>query len=192
MGTAKQLLRLGNKSVIRHCVDTLAGAGIEQVVVVTGARHDACAQELQGAAAQIVRNEAQDSQMADSARIGLRAVEETCSGVLVCLADHPLVTCSTYRTIIDAHGRSPEKIIIPVFQGKRGHPSLFPFSILSDLFFLPTLRDLIRENHDEVLMLDVADEGAVLDMDTREDYHVVTETFARRASRVPPGESHVY
>jgi molybdenum cofactor cytidylyltransferase len=82
--------------------------------------------------------------MADSARIGLRALDETTSGVIVCLVDHPLVTCGTYQAIINAHARSPEKIIIPAFQGKRGHPGLFPFGLISDLFFLPTLRDLIR------------------------------------------------
>lgn len=129
MGTSKQLLQLGNKTVIRHCVDTLADAGIGQIVVVCGAKHDACAQELHGAGVRIVRNEAQNSQMADSARIGLRALDETSSGVLVCLVDHPLVTCSTYQAIIDAHARSPDKIIIPAFEGKRGHPSLFPFNL---------------------------------------------------------------
>ena len=192
MGTSKQLLRLGNKTVIRHCVDTLTAAGIEQVVVVCGARYDACARELEGTDVRIVRNEAQNSQMADSVRIGLRALDETSSGVIVCLVDHPLVTCSTYQAIIDAHARSPEKIIIPAFQGKRGHPSLFPFDLISDLFFLPTLRDLIRENNDRVLMVDVPDEGAVLDMDTREDYLVIAEKFAQCANNVPAGENHVH
>jgi molybdenum cofactor cytidylyltransferase len=192
MGTSKQLLQLGNKTVIRHCVDTLADAGIGQIVVVCGAKHDACAQELQGAGMQLVRNEAQNSQMADSARIGLRALDETSSGVIVCLVDHPLVTCSTYQAIIDAHARSPEKIIIPAFQGKRGHPSLFPFDLISDLFFLPTLRDLIRENNDQVLMVDVPDEGTILDMDTREDYLVIAEKFAKRADSVPAEEHHVH
>lgn len=192
MGTSKQLLRLGSKTIIRHCVDTLAAAGIAQVVVVTGTRHDACAQELEGAGVQLVRNKAQNSQMADSARLGLRALDETSSGVIVCLVDHPLVTPGTYQAIIDAHARAPKKIIIPVFQGKRGHPSLFPFDLISDLFFLPTLRDLIRENSDQVLMVDVPDEGTILDMDTREDYLVIAEKFAKRADSVPAGESHVH
>ncbi|OGW39889.1 MAG: hypothetical protein A2X58_01560 [Nitrospirae bacterium GWC2_56_14] len=192
MGTSKQLLRLGNKTVIRHCVDTLAAAGIEQVVVVTGTQHDACAQELEGTGVRIVRNEAQGSQMANSVRLGLRALDETSSGVIVCLVDHPLVTPGTYQAIIDAHARSPEKIIIPAFQGKRGHPSLFPFDLISELFFLPTLRDLIRENNGQVLMVEVPDEGAVLDMDTREDYLVIAEKFAKRADSVPAGENHVH
>ena len=180
MGTSKQLLRLGNKAVIRHCVDTLAAAGIGQVVVVCGAGQGACAAELMGTGASIVWNETKGSQMADSVRVGLRAVEETCPAVLVCLADHPLVRSSTYQAIIAAHKQSPERIIIPAFEGKRGHPSLFPFPVISDIFFQPTLRDLIREEGDRVLVVDVPDEGVVLDMDTREDYRAIADRFATR------------
>jgi CTP:molybdopterin cytidylyltransferase MocA len=180
MGTSKQLLRLGNKTVIRHCVDTLAAAGIGQIVVVCGAGQEACAQELRGTDARIVWNEATGSQMADSVRVGLRAVDETCPSVLVCLADHPLVTSNTYQAIIDAHQQSPERIIIPAFEGRRGHPGLFPFPVISDIFFQPTLRDLIREEGDRVLVVDVPDEGVVLDMDTKEDYRAIADRFAMR------------
>ncbi len=191
MGTSKQLLRLGNKAVIRHCIDTLAAAGISDIVVVCGAEFDACTEELKGTRANIVRNEAKVSQMADSVRIGLRAVDETCSGVLVCLADHPLVSRSTYQAIIDAHQQSPERIIIPAFEGKRGHPSLFPFPVISDIFFLPTLRELIRDEGDRVLVVNVPDEGVVLDMDTEEDYRAVVARFAMRANGLNTGERHV-
>ena len=178
MGTSKQLLQLGSKAVIRHCVDTLAAAGIKQIVVVCGSGHDACAAELRGTGASIAWNREKNSQMADSVRVGLRAVEETCSGVLVCLADHPLVTRGYLPSIIDAHQRSPEQVIIPAFEGRRGHPNLFPFSVISDIFFQPTLRDLIREEGDRVLLVDVPDEGVVMDMDTKEDYRVIADRFA--------------
>ncbi len=192
MGTVKQLLRLGNKAVIRHCVDTLAAAGIGQIVVVCGAGHDACAAELIGTGARIVWNKTKGGQMADSVRIGMRAVDETCPAVLVCLADHPLVSCNTYRAIVDAHKQSPERIIIPAFEGRRGHPTLFPFSVISDIFFLGSLRDLIRDEGDRVLVVDVPDEGVVLDMDTEEDYRAVVAKFATRQDILLAGERPVH
>jgi molybdenum cofactor cytidylyltransferase len=191
MGTSKQLLRLGSKSVIRHCVDTLADAGIGQVVVVCGAGQEGCVKELTGTGARIVWNEAKGSQMADSVRVGLRAVDETCPAVLVCLADHPLVTSSTYQAIIDAHQQSPERIIIPAFEGRRGHPSLFPFPVISDIFFQPTLRDLISEEGDRVLVVDVPDEGVVLDMDTEEEYRIIVDKFVAYPENERRGEKHV-
>jgi hypothetical protein len=41
-------------------------------------------------------------------------------------------------------------------------------------------------------MVDVLDEGAILDMDTREEYLVIAEKFAQRANNVPAGENHVH
>lgn len=179
MGTSKQLLPLGNKPVLLHCVDALAAVGVQDLVVVTGTGRSACSGALWGADVRIVVNDAPDSDMADSVRTGLRALDETCTGVLVCLADHPLVSRTTYRAIINAHRQSPEKIVIPAFKGRRGHPSLFPFPVISDIFFLPTLRDLVREDDGRVLVVDVPDEGVVLDMDTRDDYRVVLERYAK-------------
>ncbi len=192
MGTSKQLLLLRNKPVLRHCVDTIAAAGLQDLVVVTtGTGQAACSEALHGAKVRIAVNNVPDSQMADSVRTGLRAVDETCSGVLVCLVDHPLVSRTTYQAIINAHQRSPGKIIIPAFEGRRGHPSLFPFPVISDIFFQPTLRDLVREDGDRVLVVDVPDEGVVLDMDTQEDYHAIAARFATLADSVPAGERHV-
>jgi len=192
MGTSKQLLRLGNKAVIRHCVDTLTLAGIKDIVVVCGAGHDACAAELSGTGASIVWNKATGSQMADSVRVGLGAVNETCPAVLVCLADHPLVTSSTYQALLDAHKQSPERTILPAFEGRRGHPGLFPFSVISDIFFQPTLHHLVREEGDRVLVVDVPDEGVVLDMDTKEDYLAIAHKFATRPDNFLRGERHVH
>lgn len=192
MGTSKQLLLLRNKPVLRHCVDTIAAAGLQDLVVVTtGTGQAACSEALHGAKVRIAVNNVPDSQMADSVRTGLRAVDETCSGVLVCLVDHPLVSRATYQAIINAHQRSPGKIIIPAFEGRRGHPSLFPFPVINDIFFLPTLRDLVREDGDRVLVVDVPDEGVVLDMDTQEDYRAIAARFATLADGVPTGERHV-
>jgi CTP:molybdopterin cytidylyltransferase MocA len=190
MGTSKQLLRLGNKAVIRHCVETLAAAGIKDIVVVCGAEYDACARELEGTGASIVRNEATVSEMADSLRIGLQALDEEIpnSGVIVALSDHPLVSEQTCRTIVKFHREMPDKIIIPAFRGRRGHPSLFPSEVISDIFFVSSLRNLIRDEGDRVLVVDVPDEGVVLDMDTEEDYRVISAKFAAREHNAPTGE----
>jgi molybdenum cofactor cytidylyltransferase len=194
MGTSKQLLRLGNKTVIRHCVDTLAAAGIRDIVVVCGAEYDSCAKVLEGTGASIVKNEAKDSQMADSVRIGLQALEGEIpySGVIVSLSDHPLVSEETCRTIVKLHREMPGKIIVPAFKGRRGHPSLFPVEVISNIFFLRTLRDLIRDEGDRVLVVDVPDEGIVLDMDTEEDYRAIAARFAARADSVLKGERDVH
>jgi molybdenum cofactor cytidylyltransferase len=187
MGRLKQLLPLGNKPVLRHCVDTLIAAGVCDIVVVCGAQEERYADALKNSGALLVRNEAAGSQMADSVQLGLRALEgeSSFSGVLVCLADHPLVQETTCLTLVHLHHEVPEKIIIPAFKGRRGHPGLFPMSIITDIYFQPSLRDIVREDPSRVLLIDVLDEGVVLDMDTESEYLRAVELYETRKNAQP-------
>src|SRR6266700_1467591 len=92
------------------------------------------------------------------------------SGVLVCLADHPLVTAETFRLLIEEHRRTPETILIPAYRGKKGHPSLFPRSLIMELATLSTLRDVIGAYPERVRVTAVDDPAVIEDMDTPADY----------------------
>ena len=177
MGTSKQLLPLGNRPVIRHCFDTIAAAGIQQVIVVIGAHDNGIPEALHGTAATIVRSTVPDSQMADSVRKGLGAIDDRCSGVIVCLSDHPLISVGTYKAIISAHQEAPDRIVIPVYGGRRGHPTLFPPGAVQQITSGASLRDVIRKDASRLSLLEVADEGVVLDMDTDDDYRRILEKF---------------
>ena len=173
MGRPKQLLPLGNKPVIRHCIDNIIAAGIQEIVVVVSPHAQAIAEALSGLPVRIAVNNTIDGDMAGSVRVGLKAIDQSSSGVLVCLVDHPLASGDTMKTLMHAHREFPDKIIIPSYNGKRGHPSLFPMTILQEIFVADTLRGVVRKNEGRVRIIDVPDEGVVLDMDTPEDYEQV-------------------
>ena len=180
MGTPKQLLLLGDKPVIRWCADAIMASGVQDLVVVINANGETIVAALEGLPAKVVRNDAADSQMADSVRIGVRALDDRVSGVLVCLSDHPLIAPETFRTVIQAHHREPDKIIIPCQGGRRGHPALFPRTILNEILAGGTLRDIIGRDGGRVDQVDVDDEGILHDIDTVEDYQKVREMFTGR------------
>jgi molybdenum cofactor cytidylyltransferase len=182
MGTLKQLLPLGDKPVIRHCYDTIAAAGIQQVIVVIDGNINGIPEALHGTPARIVRNTVPGSQMADSVRKGLGAIDDRCSGVLICLSDHPLISIGTYSAIINAHVKAPDTIVIPVYGGRRGHPSLFPPGAVREIASGATLRDVIRKDASRLTLLHVADEGVVLDMDTDDDYRRIVANYTARQS----------
>ncbi len=170
MGRTKQLLPLGDKPVIRHCVDALLAAGVPDIVVVTGGETDAIADALHGLPVTLAVNGVQESDMAESARVGLKSCDPHSSGVLICLSDHPLVAPSTLSALVRAHERSPDRIIVPCSGGHRGHPSLFPLSVARELFLGGTLRDIVRKDGQRVMLMNTDDEGVLLDLDTPEDY----------------------
>lgn len=176
MGQPKQLLPLHEKPLIRHCVDTLVLSGIWDIVVVLGAERSrivAVLDDLPSNLLKIAFNEDPASEMADSVRIGMRLVDYSSSGVLVCLCDHPLVSKETLRSLATLHEQDPEKIIIPIYQDKKGHPALFPTKVMGEIFMDLTLRDIIRKNPDRIRLVEVPDEGVVIDIDTMEDYRKI-------------------
>ncbi|MBI4831083.1 MAG: NTP transferase domain-containing protein [Candidatus Lindowbacteria bacterium] len=113
--------------------------------------------------------------MIDSVRAGLKHVNPASSGILVCLADHPLVKTETLVRMCFCHVERPHAIVLPVYHGKSGHPPLLPRGIAAKIDEVPTLKDLIEEHAGEVYRLEVNDEGVVLDMDTWEDYQRMLE-----------------
>jgi molybdenum cofactor cytidylyltransferase len=182
MGRTKQLLQLGEKPVIRHCIDALIAARIPEIVVVVNAADNGITQALSGLPLTFIVNASPGSDMAESVRAGLTGLVSA-TGILVCLSDHPLVRPETIEALIAEHEDVPDKIVIPSYNGRRGHPSLFPNSILQDLRSGGTLRDIIRKEPHRVVTIDTGDEGVVLDMDTPEEFHDIVETMRKKHSR---------
>lgn len=177
MGRPKQLLLLNDRPVIRLCLDCIAASGVKDIVTVLGHNGDEAAQALGGAPAKVIFNTNPASDMAASVRVGLRAIDPSATGVLVCLSDHPMVSPETIRTLVQAHREKPDSIIIPLYEGRKGHPTLFFASSIQEVFNGITLRDVISRHAGRVHAEDVTDEGVVLDMDTPEDYERIKRRF---------------
>ena len=175
MGHPKQLLPLGNKTVIRHCLDNLVEAGIKDIVVVLSQRGSEIFNSMKDIPVQTVFNENPESEMAESVRTGLRSLAGSSTGVLVHLSDHPLASAATLKSIVQHHLETPGKIIVPLYKKKRGHPSLFPMPVIDEVFEGFTLRDIINRDSGRIRFLDVNDEGVILDIDTREDYERILQ-----------------
>lgn len=183
MGSCKQLLPLGDVSVLARCLGTLLAAGIEKTIVVVSPAGDAVAAEAGKFPVQVVVNGEPEGDMASSIRAGRDALPDAVERVVVALCDHPLVQPATVATMIRIGNTHPESIIIPCHSGRRGHPLLLPKQILQELHTGMTLRDVVRNNPQRIIEFPVDDEGAVLDMDTPEDYRVACRVATQRLSQ---------
>jgi molybdenum cofactor cytidylyltransferase len=68
---------------------------------------------------------------------------------------------------------SPGKIMVPVYRGRRGHPTLFPFRLATEVFRLPPdqgLNSLLKMHAAEIVQIDFDSPAVVADLDTPEDY----------------------
>jgi molybdenum cofactor cytidylyltransferase len=177
MGTCKQLLTLGNKPTIAHCLETIIASGIIEIIVVTGANGDDVAAAVSHFPVKIVRTLTIDGDMADSVKTGLGEVSCGHSAVMICLADQPLVAKNTCLQLLRQHSVTPKDILIPVFKEQKGHPTIFPISLLKPLLAGWTVRDVIRNNPQHERLLECDDQGVVLDMDFPSEYQAMREYF---------------
>lgn len=177
------MLPLGDKPVILRCLETLFAAGLQDVIVVLGPSGQDIEKVIKGLPVGVAWNNDPMSDMAGSVRIGLLAVPESARGILVCLADHPLVLPDTIKTILQCHLENKEQIIIPSRKGKRGHPTLFPLAVIEELSQVATLRDVVHKDPARVRLVEVTDPGIGMEMDTPADYQAILAAFQGASSK---------
>ncbi len=181
MGCPKQLLLFGDRPAVACCLASLQQAGIGDVVLVTGPGGDAVREAARGFPVTFALNRDPGTGMAGSVRAALPLIRHGNESVLVYPCDHPLVLPGTLSSLFREAGNRPWQIIIPRYQGRNGHPVIFPRALLDEIFRKPTLRHIIREHPANVSVVDTDDAGVVLDMDTPEEYRIARDLFASRA-----------
>lgn len=179
MGSSKQLLPLANKPVIQWCLDGLIDAGLKEIVVVLGPTGQEITEYIKDYPLKIAWNNEPESDMAGSLKIGLGRLHKKISGVLVCLVDHPLVSSETIKTILDHHSLYPDKMIIPSYLGQKGHPTLFPRDTINEIFFFPTLREIVRKNPHKVHLVNVLDESVLHNINTPDSYQKIQSQWSQ-------------
>ncbi len=111
-GRTKQLEIFGGKPLVRHAVDALADAGVDEILVVLG--HDA--EAVQAAlgplppGARIVPNPRHRDGQSTSLAAGLHAIDPASEGAVVLLADQPGVAAGDVRALVRAFLASRARI----------------------------------------------------------------------------------
>jgi molybdenum cofactor cytidylyltransferase len=91
--------------------------------------------------------------------------------VVVWPVDHPFVHLVSVLALADAFKRTRAPIVLPVHQGRRGHPVLFARTVWLELMTTSTggARTVVRAHAADVVEVPVPDEGVTRDIDTRSD-----------------------
>jgi molybdenum cofactor cytidylyltransferase len=171
-GANKLLAEIGGKPLLRRVVERVLAAHIREVVVVTGHEQAKTESALGGLAVRFVHNPAHRDGLSTSLRAGIAALSPSASGALVCLADMPEVDPGLIMTLLMAfspeHGKD---IVVPVVGGRRGNPVVIGrrhFAALARLTGDIGARPLIERLPEAVVEVEVAGDGAFLDLDDPE------------------------
>lgn len=172
MGTQKLLLPFGGTTVIGRIVDQILASAVAEVVVVVGHEGERVAAELASRSARVVHNPDYADGMLSTVRCGLRALGP-CEGVLVALGDQPSITSALVDELVAAYPRCGKGILLPVHEGRRGHPLLFADRYRQEVltrYDKVGLRGLMLSHPEDVFELSVSSDSVLSDMDYPEDY----------------------
>ena len=157
-----------------HLLEVFGSSQAEPVVVVLG--HDACelASRFRFGAARVVVNRDYRDGMLSSIQTGLRALEDDrVDGALVCPVDHPEIDPVVVDTLIRRFEEHHAPIVVPVHDGRRGHPVLFSSAVFSALMKAAKTvgaRQVVWDHEKDLLEVEVSDAGVTVDIDTPSDY----------------------
>lgn len=179
MGRPKLSLPLGGFSVLACVVDALRRAHVTPILVVVGPHVPELAPLAEAAGAQVCRLPAETPDMRATVEAGLDWMQRHWQPRpedhwLLVPADHPTLQTAVVRQLQQARQANGDRsIVIPTYQGKRGHPTLIDWRHVAGMRALPAdtgLNVYLRQHEAETLLLPVATEAILWDLDTPEDY----------------------
>ncbi len=173
MGTQKLLLPFEGKTIIEKVVENILLSGITRIKVVLGSDTDEISEALKSMPVQFVRNENYLEGMHTSVISGVKTLPQEAKAVLIFLGDQPFIPAKAVTVVTKAWETSGKGIVIPLFEGKRGHPPLYDLKYrnqLSNLYADRGLRAVAQEFPEDICEVETFSPEIVRDIDTPEDY----------------------
>ncbi len=147
-------------------VETARWAGADPIVAAVGP-----GVRVPDGARAVVNADAKGEQLV-SLRLALaQLTNAVVEGALVWPVDHPAVRVESVFAVLDAARRTGALIVLPTFEGKRGHPAWFHRDVWRELVTVKDggARAVVHANPGRVLEVPVHDAGVLRDIDTRDD-----------------------
>ena len=168
----KPLVTIQGDTLIETIIGTLRSAGIQDVYVVVGHHKELLAPVIEKLECIAVENPDYNRGMLSSITIGLKNIAESIDACMLMPGDIPLVNCRTIRALQTCGARNLNRIIHPVYRGKKGHPPLLPMKLMRKMEIKNgehSFKDILRRYKRQSLDLDVDDPFILQDVDTMDD-----------------------
>ncbi len=174
----KLMLPVSGIPLLRRTVDSVLHCVDEVVVVVSAERSDEVVELMESDGIVVVNPRPEDG-IGSSIAAGVRSASES-RGYLVLPGDMPLVLSETISKLVASFVAAQDKIVVPVRDGRRGQPAIFPHWAKVDLCTLNGDSDgvaITRQHAERVVGVQVSDSGIWRDIDRPDDYHALVSSL---------------
>ena len=173
MGAAKALVPYRGKTFVEHLIEVTRHQRVGLTRIVVGAHADEIRDRLAAAhTSEIVVNADWAKGQLSSIQAAIRSLPDGTDGLILFLIDHPLISISLVNDLIEQfYATSCAKIVLPVFDTRRGHPVIFPAALYQELLQAPMdkgARAVVWAHAGDVLSLPTNEEGCVVNLNDPE------------------------
>jgi len=178
MGETKQLIRLGENTLLEQVMEIVRSSRVDEIVLVLGHQAETIKKRVGITNLKVVINESYQQGMGTSLRTGLAALSSGTNAALIVLADQPFVRAETLDRLIDQYEQSGAQIAIPIYKGFRGNPVLLGRSVFPEVMALTGdigCRAIFGNHVEGIVKVLVDDIGILLDLDTKGDVEKLRE-----------------
>jgi molybdenum cofactor cytidylyltransferase len=178
MGRPKALLPIDGVRFIEKIVTSLRLTRVGKIMVVLGHNGAEMRERISDLQVDLVINPAYKQGQLSSLAAAIRSIEagndsERVDGILVHLVDHPYIDADLVNLMIDRFYETKKLIVVPRYQNRRGHPVIFSKALFGELLAAPLdqgAKAVVHAHREDTLEIDTNYEGAIIDIDTPEEY----------------------
>ena len=173
MGQSKQLLKIGNESLLRKTIRSVRDSGVDQTLVVLGSNEQGHRNEIIDLPIHVVSNSEWQKGMGSSLKCGVHFVTRIFpywETILVAVCDQPLLTVDHLKKMINVHLSTKSAIVASMYAGAPGVPVLFHRSMyktLVDMADQQGAKKIIKDQIESASLI-AFPQGAI-DLDTPHD-----------------------
>ncbi len=173
-GSPKALAQIGDEHAIVKLQNMLIASEVSEVIIVLGAHKSQIKPHLlKHKKVRAVYNKNYNFGQTSSFQCGLDDGDQDSTGYMLLPVDYPFVTRETVDTLISAFLMDQDnKILIPVFDRKKGHPPLFSADLKEEFLNLSQdcgINTVAHRHKDQTRFLDLDDSGIVQTFNTQEE-----------------------
>jgi len=167
MGSPKALLPYQGRPFLEHLLHVSRQSKIGVRRVVLGADAETIVKAIPLAREEIVINKDWERGQLSSIQAALRSLPAGTDGILLCLIDHPLISEALVHDLIESFYSANKLIVLPLYEGRRGHPVIFSSSLYDELLTAAPetgAGSVVWANAAEVLEVHTSEEGCILNL----------------------------
>jgi molybdenum cofactor cytidylyltransferase len=167
MGSPKALLSYQGRPFLEHLLEVARHPKIGVRRIVLGADAEPIAKEVDLSPDEIVINEEWEKGQLSSMQAAIRSLPPETDGAILLLIDHPLISSTLVDELVGAFYTSRKAIVLPVYEGRRGHPVIFSSTLYPELMNAPLetgARSVVWAHAGEVQIVHTTEEGCVLNL----------------------------